>query len=237
MERLKRSILSLAAVLLFSGVAMAAPAAARATTNDTNSTNSTDSTDSTDSTGAADNSTQDSAEAEKSGNDLAEQFRMQAKEKVRTEREQAREQHSAEARQKSCTARKNALTNRMTNSVRWAKQHKQVFDNIYTQVQNFYSAKQLDVTNYTTLKAAADVAQTNADASIVALQSTDISIDCTAPDVASAVSAFQSAIGSTRDTLKAYRAALVDLVKALKGASTANSTSNAAGNTTNTANQ
>jgi hypothetical protein len=101
-----------------------------------------------------------------------------------------------------------------------AENHKAVFDKIYTRVQDFYTNKKLSVTDYDSLKAKVDTAQADAAASIQALKDTDISVDCTSSTVADSVSAFQTAVGSTRDSLKTYRAALVDLINSLKGAST-----------------
>lgn len=185
MNTLKRFTISLTALLLFSGVAMAMPPAVRH--------------------GPA--------------SDLAQQLRQQAQEHVQQVRAKGQAKSQA-ARQHACIARQAALTRRMNSAVDHAQKHKQVFDKIYTRVKDFYIAKKLNVTDYATLTAKADAAQASAATNVSALQSLDISIDCSSPDVASSVSAFQQAVKSTRDSLKSYRAALVDLINSLKGAST-----------------
>ena len=202
MNTLKRFLISLSALLLFSGVAMVAPAAARGA--------------SADNTIADDNS---SSTTTTTGNNLAEQFKEQAREKLQAARQNIKEQTEAH-REQACTARKANLTKRMSNAVAQAEKHKAVFDKIYARVKDFYTNKKLNVPDYATLTAAVDTAGTNAQSSIDALKALDVNVDCTSQTVASSVSAFQQAVGNTRDSLKAYRAAIVDLINSLKGAST-----------------
>lgn len=197
--------------MLFSGVAMVAPVSARAAIADDNASNTTDSTT------------------------LKEQFQQEAKDRLQTLRENVKEQ-TQEHRQQACEARKSNLQRRMTNAVAAADRHKEVFDKIYTRVKDFYTNKNLNVANYADLTAAVDKAQADAQAQIDALSGLDVSVDCTSQTVADSVAAFQTAVKSTRDSLKAYRAALVDLIKSLKGASTgAHSTTD--NSTTNETNQ
>jgi hypothetical protein len=125
----------------------------------------------------------------------------------------------------------------MSRAVTQAQKHKQVFDMIYTRVQDFYTNKKLNVSDYDSLKAKVDAAQADAAASIQALQDTDVTVDCTSSTVADSVSAFQTAVGDTRDSLKAYRAALVDLINSLKGASTGQDNTSGTTDNTNTTNQ
>jgi hypothetical protein len=149
-------------------------------------------------------------------NTLVEQFRDKGRAKVETKVQE----HSQAERQKSCDARKGALTRRMNNAVTAAQRHKEVFDKIYTRVKSFHDSKQLNVTNYDTLKSAVDTAQADSAAKIAALKALDVNVDCTQVDsLTNNVSSFREAVSSTRDSLKSYRKALVSLVTALKGAS------------------
>jgi hypothetical protein len=203
MNKAKRFVFSLSTLILFSGVALAAaPVYAEDGSSGSGSTGSQTETD-----------------VENHGHSLAEQFRLQAQEKIAEKKAQVKEQ-TQEHRQQACEARKTSLTKRMSRAVTQAENHKAVFDKIYTRVQDFYTNKKLSVTDYDSLKAKVDTAQADAAASIQALKDTDISVDCTSSTVADSVSAFQTAVGSTRDSLKTYRAALVDLINSLKGAST-----------------
>lgn len=212
MKNIRRFTLSLAVLLLFSGVSMALPHAAHSQDN------------------SNDTSTSES-------NTLEQEYKDMAKAKV----DALRATHQAQSqqhRQQACEARKANLERRMSNSVRFATNHKAVFDKIYQRVQDFYTAKKLNVSNYDSLRSAVDTASTNAQTSIDALKALDTSnIDCTSQTVADSVSAFQTAVKDTRDKLKAYRATLVDLIKSLKGASTgANTTSGTDNNSTDTTN-
>jgi hypothetical protein len=203
MNRAKRFVLSLSTLLLVSGVALAAPVAAHATTGSDDSTTGTET----------------QTEVETHANSLAEQFREAAKGDLAAKKAQVKEQ-TQEHRQTACEARKTNLTKRMANAVRQAQNHKAVFDKIYTRVKTFHDTKNLDVPNYDTLVANVDTAQADAAASITALQQLDVSVDCTSQTVADSVSTFQQAVKNTRDSLKAYRASITDLITALKGAST-----------------
>jgi translation initiation factor 2B subunit (eIF-2B alpha/beta/delta family) len=207
MIALKRFILSLSALLLLSGIALAAPAMAR----DGISGNAS----AEDSTTGSESQT----EVENHARDLTEQFKQSAQADLAAKKAQIKEQ-TQEHRQKACEARKTNLTKRMSNAVRQAQNHKAVFDKIYTRVKDFHDNKQLSVDNYDTLVANIDKAQADAATSISALQTLDISVDCASQTVAVSVSAFQQAVKDSRDSLKAYRSSITELIKALKGAST-----------------
>ena len=226
MNKAKRFVFSLSTLLLFSGAAMAVPAYADHGNSGVSDDVAVASDDSA--TGV-----QTETEVENHAHDLVEQFKLQAQAKVAEKKAQVKEQ-TQEHRQQACEARKTALTKRMSNSVAQANRHKAVFDKIYTRVQDFYTNKKLNVADYDSLKAKVDAAQADAAASIQALKDSDISVDCTSTTVADSVSTFQAAVGNSRDSLKAYRAALVDLINSLKGASTGQSTDNTTQNTTNT---
>jgi len=218
MTNIKRFILSLSTLILISGLALAAPVSARhAAAEDSTTTSTGDSSASTDSKGGS----------------LAEQFRLEAKDRLEAAQTKHQE-HTQQQREQACTARKANLTKRMANAVSQAKRHKEVIDNFYTKVKNFYTEKNLNVTNYADLTAAVDKAQTDAQTNIDALAALDVNVDCSSQTVAASVSAFQTAVQSTRDSLKTYRKSLVDLITALKGASTGADKSNDSGSTDNT---
>lgn len=234
MSSIKRFLLSLAALLLFSGVALSAPAAAHASTSgSSDDSTTTESVDSHTTDLVSDNHVSEQTQ------ELANQFKEQAKEKVQTAKQNAKEQTQAH-RQQSCEARKANLTKRMSNAVAQSEKHKAVFDKIYTRVKDFHDTKQLNVADYAALTAKVDTAQTNAQNSIDALKALDVNVDCTSQTVADSVSAFQQAVKSTRDSLKAYRSSITDLIKSLKGASTgagSNSTDNSTNDSTNNTGQ
>lgn len=224
MNQFKRLIISSGAVLLFSAIALAVPVSADrvghiAEANDITNTSTTN-----------DSSSSDSGQP---GN-LAAQFRELAQQKVQQAKLNHQEQTQAQ-RQKVCENRKANLARRMSNAVTVAERHQANIDRIYSKVKDFYTAKQLNVPNYTDLTAQVDTAQTNSQTAINALKALDVNVDCTSQTVADSVAAFQQAVQATRDALKAYRSALVNLITALKGASTsANTGGSSTDNTNNT---
>lgn len=228
MNKAKRFVFSLSTLILFSGMALAAAPVYAEHGGPGGSDDTVLSATSDDST----TGTQTETEVENHAHDLVEQFRIQAQDKVAQKKAQVKEQ-TQEHRQQACEARKSNLTKRMTNAVSQAERHKTVFDKIYTRVQDFYVNKNLNVSDYSSLKAKVDSAQAAAAASIEALKTTDVSVDCASSTVAQSVSTFQTAVGDTRDSLKSYRAALVDLINSLKGASTSTTKTDQNTNTTN----
>jgi TolA-binding protein len=165
MKTAKRLILSLSALLLISGVALTVPVSARdGTSGHADAETST--------TG-----TETQTEIESHASTLKEQFRDMAQTDLAQKKTQIKE-HTQQERQTACEARKTNLTKRMANAVRQAQNHKAVFDKIYTRVKDFHDSKNLSVANYDTLVANVDKAQADAAASISALQSLDVSVDC-----------------------------------------------------------
>jgi hypothetical protein len=218
----KRLIFSLAALIIVCGVSLSGGTAlAEHGRNSGSGGGGSDS--SNDTAEVATSSTTDSNNEQETEHSktLRDQFRDQAKVKVQADRKEKAQTKTAEQRQKSCTARKANLTKRMTNSVAAAQRHKEVFDKIYTRVKTFHDTKKLDVANYDTLVANVDKAQQEATDQIAALKALDVTVDCTQTDsLATNITAFQTAVKETRESIKAYRKSLVELITQLHGAST-----------------
>jgi hypothetical protein len=231
MNRFKRVSITLCLTFLLSGVAMTVPASARNGTSDNSSTSSGgNSHELQNSVSRAvpenesePNDNQNEAEVENHASDLRDQFKSLAQQDLAQRKAQAK-QHTEAEREQFCDNRKDEITNRMNNAVKDAQAHKAVFDKIYSKVKTFYDSKGLNVTNYDALIAAADKAQSDAAASISALQGLNVSVDCTSQTVVNNISSFQQAVKATRDSLKTYRSTITDLITALKGASTSANT-------------
>lgn len=163
-----------------------------------------------------------------------ESIREHARQTVETERKNGN-LRSLEARQKSCQARQTEINKRVNNYAAAAQRHLGVFEDLLAKVQNFYTTRKLNVTNYDTLLATAQSKQADAQKAVDALKALDVSIDCTSSDPAQSVAAVKTAVTNARTALQAYRTAIKDLVVALKGASTADhttSTTSTTGTTT-----
>lgn len=175
--------------------------------------------------------TEQDTEIHNHANVLMQQYLHQDQADVQSKTKGKSEMHTHMQRLQSCDARKTALTNRMSNAVEASQRHKAVFDSLYTKIKTFYTSKNLNVASYADLSSKVDTARTDAATEITALQSLDITVDCTQADsLAGKVSAFQAALSATRDSLKAYRTALVNLITAIHGASSAHSSSGSSTN-------
>lgn len=147
-------------------------------------------------------------------------LRDQAKELLQTKRQNGKE-HTEDQRQKACEQRQKSIDTRTTNWSAAAQRHLDVFNSIFTKVKAFHDSKQLNVSSYDTLVAAATAKQTAAQSAVDALKALNVQVDCTQADPASSVATIKTAVSDARTTLQAYRSALKDLVVALRGASTA----------------
>lgn len=163
-------------------------------------------------------------EAEAS-NDTTGKLRDQAKQML-TEKRQAAHQHSEAERQKSCTAHQAEINQRIANYSTAAQRHLGVFNDIFAKAQTFHDNKNLTVTDYASLAAAATAKQSAAQTAVDALKGLSVNIDCTQPDPASSLATVKSAVSNARTALQAYRSAIKDLIVALKAAAPSTDSSN-----------
>ncbi len=91
-----------------------------------------------------------------------------------------------------------------------------VMDKFYVRVQGFYDSGQLTDPDYDTLNDAVMSAQEAAVLEIAALAELDIDLDCDNPEVAVGVNAFKTSAGASKEALRSYRSALVDLISSLR---------------------
>lgn len=146
-----------------------------------------------------------------------EEHREQAKQKISEKRENAQVK-SAEKRQEACERRVSIIEDKLNRMDQHANRLLGVIDSFYTKVTGFYEKGQLTVSNYDELLAAVDEAKATASAEVAAMADLSVDIDCTDPEVAVVIGSFREATSSARTALKAYRAALVDLISAMRAA-------------------
>jgi hypothetical protein len=156
-------------------------------------------------------------------------LQQKAKQLLETKREDGKTKSIAD-RQKACTARQSELTKKTENYSTNAQKHLAVFNSIYSKVLAFQAAKQLNPTNFDSLKATADAKQAAAQTAVAALGVSDITIDCTSQDPASGVATLKTAVGSARTALQEYRQAIKDVIVALEAAKTTDTTSSTEAN-------
>lgn len=136
---------------------------------------------------------------------------------LQAKRQNTKERTKAE-RQKACTLRRSGIDKRTTAYGTAAQRHLDVFNKIFTKVQAFQTSKQLTVSNYDTLVAAATAKQTAAQTAVDALKALDVQIDCTQADPAGAIATVKTAVSNARTALQDYRTAIKNLILALKAA-------------------
>lgn len=100
-----------------------------------------------------------------------------------------------------------------------------VMNRIYDRIQNFYASSKLTVSNYNELKAKVDEAKANAEDAAAAVTDFSFVLDCNNPSVGQQLDGYRSVIKEAKAALKEYRAALVNLIRALRAAAAEDNTS------------
>jgi hypothetical protein len=147
-------------------------------------------------------------------------LRGEAEQLLNQDRQNGKE-HSAADRLKACQQRQASINNREAQFSAQAAKHLDTFNSIFTKLQTFHDSKKLNVTNYDALVGDATAKQAAAQTAVSALKAVDVNIDCSQPDPASTVATIKTAVMNARTALQDYRTSLKNLVVALKGASTA----------------
>jgi chromosome segregation ATPase len=133
------------------------------------------------------------------------------------------ETRKAEVKADVCEKRQDKLQALLPKLSKGATTVKGRIDNKYEKVQAFYESKNLNLSNYDELVGAIETAKANSEASIAAVNDYSIEVDCTSDTLGSELDGYRSAVGAVKEDLKAYRDALVNLITALRGASSAQS--------------
>lgn len=183
----------------------------------TTETASTD-TNTSDSTGT-ETATTDSSEANKVGQEA----HTKAAEMLQELRKDHKE-HTEAQRKLFCEAHKTGITTKFSSINTEMAGFQSRIDSILTKVQSYQQSKNVTVANWTSLLAAAQSAQTTSASALAALKGVTPSLDCNNTSVAQDVATFKTAAQTARDDLKAYKAAVQALVKALLDAKNASST-------------
>lgn len=169
------------------------------------------SSDSSSDTNTADNETENETEV----HNKAEMFRKDGEHKLELERETKDHTKSKEERAKTCENIQNAVNNKLKAFNNHADKYLTRLNDLFTKVQDYKTSQNITLTNYDTLVATVTQKQADATVAVGALKSLGTTIDCTSSDPASMLASAKSGAAGARDALKAYRAALKDLVVAL----------------------
>lgn len=118
--------------------------------------------------------------------------------------------------QEKCEARKARLETRIPKLSKSAVTVKGVIDRMYEKVQGFYEDGQLAVSNYEELVAAIELAKSESETSLEALESYEFEVDCESETIAAQIDSYRTAVKEAREDLKSYRGALVGLISSLR---------------------
>lgn len=159
---------------------------------------------------------------------LAEQKREQAKQAAETALEQKKTEiksKTEEQKKQACESVTGSLNNKLSGGVSKSTNLKSVFDKHLSNIQDFYTKKNLKVANYDTLLAGAQAAGASAQASIDALKSFTPKVDCSNVGATTAnVAGYKEAINKVRADLNTYRTAIKNLLSPIKQAAEATKT-------------
>lgn len=154
-------------------------------------------------------------EQREAGQLTAQQMQEEARERVELIKQEVEERRET-IKQEVCERRQQQLTQVMPRLATGATSVKSAFDTIYSRVQGFYESGQLTVSNYDELKAEVDAAQAEAAVALAAVDSYEFELDCENANVGEQLDGFRTAVSSAKESLKAYRQALVNLISALR---------------------
>lgn len=159
--------------------------------------------------GAAQNKTEERAEASK--------FRAQGQELL-TQLRKDRQEQTKQQRQEKCQTRKQGLQTKVDRLTVGAQKHKARIDDVLTKVTTYQQQHNLNIENFEMLMSDATAAKAAAENSVTALGSLKPTVDCNNESVASDVAAFKVAATQARSDLSEYRQAVKAILKAVKTA-------------------
>lgn len=161
-----------------------------------------------------------------------------AQQELKAKREQAKGQLEA-AKLKVCEARQKGITQRMSSMVTTSTNHLNVFSDIATRVETFYTNKGKTVANYDTLVADVNAKKTAAETAIATAKASSTSFSCTDANPSLAGQQFKAAHTAVVKALQDYRTAIKNLIVAVKSVQSdaTTSTTTESSNTTSTSTQ
>lgn len=125
-----------------------------------------------------------------------------------------------DTKKRICNARTNAIKTIMTHAGEAGQRNLNTFNAIQNRVTDFYTKKQLNVTNYTALKSAADAKYAAAVSAVNAVKNSP-AFECGSDDPIGAADQFKAKVKTMHDALKDYRSSVLALLHAVKTAAKA----------------
>ncbi len=142
------------------------------------------------------------------------QLREDAKKDLEKKRD-GRKEMADEKRKLVCENKQKAIENKLAAFNQAADKHLAKLNDVYTRIQAYKTAENLQPANYDDLVTAATAKQEAATAAVAALKEVAVGVDCSDPETVVKLSAVREAAKATRTALHDYRKALKDIVVAL----------------------
>lgn len=158
---------------------------------------------------------QNDGPASTTGQERGAEARTSAEERVENIRQEV-EERRAQVKQEVCERRQERLQRLIPKLSQGAVSVQDAMDSIYERIQGFYEDGQLTVDNYEELDGNVATAQSNAAASVEALQEFEFELDCDNPEAGQQLDGFREAAQEARNELKNYRSELVELISSLR---------------------
>lgn len=124
------------------------------------------------------------------------------------------------ARKQICEVRSANIVSTMARALQQAEKHLATFDTILKRAQTFYTEKQLTVTNYDALLATVATKKAAAQNAIDTAK-TASTFSCGSDNPIGTVEAFRTNLKAIHQAVKEYRAAIIELLTAIKQAARA----------------
>lgn len=162
----------------------------------------------------SDSSRTNNAELKASLQELRENAKSQAKTKSEEIKQQVKDR-KIELKKEVCERRQARLINVPSRMNKNASTLQGVLDKKYAKVQEFYTTKNLTVTNYDTLKSNVDTAQAASQAAVDALKDYNFTFSCDTPGLGQQLDGLRSTANEAKTKIKEYRKALIALITAI----------------------
>jgi len=137
---------------------------------------------------------------------------------------QKTEERKLVIKQEVCQRKQDKLQKVVPRLANGATSVKSSIDKVYERVAGFYEKGQLTVSNYDELDANVAAAKADAEVSLEAIASYNLEVDCENPNLGQQLDAYRSTIKDAKESLKAYRKALVELISSMRAAAADKST-------------
>lgn len=128
--------------------------------------------------------------------------------------------HTEQERQKNCQAAQKGLETKLSNIQKNASKFQTLINEVYQKALDYQQANNLSPAGFDQLVSTANSAKDTASASVSALASLSVNLDCSSSSVAGNVATFRAAAQQARTDLVSYKTAVKAVLTALEGAAT-----------------